>query len=278
LDNFEARFQIDSNDKFKDVKINYKFPAMKPKEKSKDDKFGTIDFETYADKLGNFIVYAAAYAYMENDIIINKCFYKPKSSNQDVIIAMILDLCQRKFNGYTFYAHNLGRFDGIFLMHKLLINKLDFSTIMKDDNTIVNLTLRKEKIKIVFKDSLQLFRGSLAKLTRDFEVDFQKDIFPHKFATLENLYYVGAVPAIKYFPGITLKEYNDYCLRFPDKWNFRDELIKYCVKDVIALLQILVKLNNEIFNSFGLNITSYNTIAALALAIYFATLLLKRTR
>jgi hypothetical protein len=106
LDSFEAKFRIDSDNKFLDVKFNYKFPSVnpKPKEKTKSDKFGTLDFETYTDHLGEFIVYAAAYAYMEKGIIINKSFYKPKSSNKDVIIAMILDLCQRKFNGIPIYS------------------------------------------------------------------------------------------------------------------------------------------------------------------------------
>jgi hypothetical protein len=141
---------------------------------------------------------------------------------------------------------------------------------MKDDNTIVNIVVRKDKIKIIFKDSLQLLRGSLAKLSRDFQVEFQKDIFPHKFALLENLHYQGPVPDISYFQGISLKEYNDYCARFNDNWNFKEELIRYCLKDVIGLLQILIKLNNEIFTTFKLNITSYNTIASLALAIFLS--------
>jgi hypothetical protein len=141
---------------------------------------------------------------------------------------------------------------------------------MKDDNTIVNITVRKDKIKIVFKDSLQLLRGSLAKLTRDFQVEFVKDIFPHKFAILENLFYKGPVPDISYFGNITQQEYDTYCSRFPNGWDFRRELLKYCVKDVVGLLQILIKLNKEIFNNYGLNITSYNTIASLALAIFLS--------
>jgi hypothetical protein len=37
-----------------------------------------------------------------------------KSGNCDVIMALLQDLCRHKFNNYTFYAHNLGSFDGIF--------------------------------------------------------------------------------------------------------------------------------------------------------------------
>jgi hypothetical protein len=73
-----------------------------------------------------------------------------------------------------------------------------------------------------------------------------------------------------FFENISIKEYNEYCARFPDVWVFRDELIRYTARDVIGLLEILTKLNNEIYSNFGLNINSYNTIASLALAIYLS--------
>jgi hypothetical protein len=100
LDSFEVRFQIDSNENtFKDIKMNYKFPDVEPKSKetSHDDKFGSFDFETYTDSLGRFIVYAAAYAYKKNNVLINKSFYTSKSGSSDVITAMLQDLCRHKF-------------------------------------------------------------------------------------------------------------------------------------------------------------------------------------
>ena len=62
-------------------------------------------------------------------------------------------------------------------------------------NTIINISIKRGKVKIIFKDSLQLLRGSLSKLSKDFKVQFAKDIFPHRFAVLENLYYSGSSPS-----------------------------------------------------------------------------------
>jgi hypothetical protein len=110
LDSFEVRFKFGNDQKINDIKINYKYPDLKPKEKekSRDDKFGTIDFETYSDGFGNFIVYAASYAYMRNGIIVNKAFYTSPHATDNVVVCLIQDLCRKKFNGFTFYAHNLG--------------------------------------------------------------------------------------------------------------------------------------------------------------------------
>lgn len=54
----------------------------------------------------------------------------------------------KKLDGYTFYAHNLGRFYSVFIIKYLISNnKINIAPIWKD-NSILSLTLKFNKIKI----------------------------------------------------------------------------------------------------------------------------------
>jgi len=83
--------------------------------------------------------------------------------------------------------------------------------------------------------------------------------------------YEGIVPKIKYFDNITEKEYNIYCKLFKNqKWNLKNETIKYCEQDCIVLFHIIKKFNEKIFNLFKINIHKYKypTLPSLSLGIY----------
>jgi hypothetical protein len=267
---FTITFKVnkDNNDIIQSMEVKYKFPYIKRKSKelSQDHKIGTADFECYTDSQGIFKVLSAAFCIIKDGSYVVKSFYI-NSHNIDVISCFLDSLLTLEYDGYTFYFHNLAKFDGIFLMHKLLHKKLKFTTIMKEDNSIVNFVVKYKKVRITFKDSLLLLSGSLAKLGRGFQVPVTKDVFPYKFATLDNIFYIGPVPDISYFENMTKQQYIKYCERFNGIWNFQEENLKYLKQDVISLLQILIKFNNEIFEDYSVNITSYNTIASLALGI-----------
>lgn len=85
----------------------------------------------------------------------------------------------KELNGYTFYAHNLGRFDSVFILRSLILNKdMKLSPIWKD-NGIISITIKYKNVKIKLLDSLQLIKGSLDNIL--FEVNhtivkFKKDI------------------------------------------------------------------------------------------------------
>ena len=82
-----------------------------------------------------------------------------------------------KLNGYTFYAHNLGRFDAIFIIKSLILNKnIKFTPIWKD-NAIISLIISFNKIKITLLDSLQLISGSLDSILKSFDCETQKGLF-----------------------------------------------------------------------------------------------------
>jgi hypothetical protein len=94
---------------------------------------GSLDFETHLDSNNRFIVHAGAISYKINgegfvrgrdrdrgdDIrYIEKYTSEDKSLIGDKLVLSLIDELFKysKCNGYTIYSHNLGRFDGLYLL------------------------------------------------------------------------------------------------------------------------------------------------------------------
>ena len=112
--------------------------------------------------------------------------------------------------------------------------------------------------------------ASLKDLSKSFSLPVyqQKGIFPHAFVSDPNvsLDYKGAVPDLKYFSGITLDSYNEYCSHFKkNKWNLASEAKKYCQLDCISLYQILLKFSENIFKDLNVSLKHAPTTSSLAL-------------
>ena len=90
-------------------------------------------------------------------------------------------LLSRKYRGYSVYAHNLSRFDIIFIFKYIssLRKDFDIKPIIKDGN-IISLQLKNNKkgINITFKDSYLLLRDSLLNLGKTFNCDNIKTLMP----------------------------------------------------------------------------------------------------
>jgi hypothetical protein len=72
------------------------------------NKIHSIDIETYLDGNNNFVPYAIGYSKLNNNI---KMFYK--DNNQNIILECFNDIFKNNhFHNHTFYAHNMGKFDG----------------------------------------------------------------------------------------------------------------------------------------------------------------------
>lgn len=116
--------------------------------------------------LGYQQVYAGGWATQNN----RKYFYISKSETSEQFINKnFMNIFMNiNLNGYTFYVLNLGRFDSVFILKSLILNKnFDLSPIWKD-NTIVSLTIKYGDFKIVLLDSLQLIPGSLKNILISF--------------------------------------------------------------------------------------------------------------
>lgn len=167
------------------------------------------------------------------------------------------------------YAQNLSGFDGIFLMkHLLSFGKVTplFNGKIISIKVKVTGNNKSDTKTIVFKDSYLLLPLSLRKLCEAFEVESSKDYFPFK---LMNIFYKGILPKLENWSGIPLNDYEKLLKEYTGvEWNFKQEAIKYCKLDCLALHQILVKFNELIFKEFHINIDKSLTLPSLAMRIY----------
>lgn len=128
--------------------------------------------------------------------------------------------------------------------------------------------MRTPHYKLTFRDSLLLLLSSLKKLGKIFKVEQQKEIFPHRFVTPDNLNYIGVVPAFEFFDNITLEEYISYSSQFNNNWCMKTEAIKYCEIDCISLYQIMIKFINMMWDLYKINVNKYSTLPSLVSALY----------
>lgn len=134
----------------------------------------------------------------------NKLFFylSDYNSSDDLLKAVIKNIMLEKYDGYKVYVHNLSRFDGIFLLRILAQIPNSKLEIIQREDKMISLTLKFGKNKIIFHDSMLLLPSSLEKLSKAFNIDNKKIIFPIKFLMNNprfNLNYKGFVPDIKYF-------------------------------------------------------------------------------
>src|SRR2546423_4568344 len=122
-----------------------------------------------------------------------------------------------KYNGYTFYAHNFSGHDAYFIL-KIIIklsnlypDQYKYNLTMRDDDIIAMKISRKVNTKtysIKIIDSLNLLQGSLDKLSKTFNTEVKKSVFPYDFINKNKIFYVGKKPDIKYY-NISVNEYKE---------------------------------------------------------------------
>lgn len=260
---------IDNKCVLKKIKRETKFLTPLIGYASLSNKFITLYIETRTiDNI--FIPYCISYFDGNKATSFYLSDYK---NSDDMLISCIISLLKRKYNGYKIYVHNLSNFDGIFLL-RILSNIPNFilDPIIRDGK-LINLSLKKQvgqrTYKIDFRDSLLMLPISLDKLSKAFQVENNKTIFPYLFVNNKEipLTYNGLVPSIDYFDKLSNKDYLNYSNSFKI-WNLKNETIKYCENDCIVLYQVLIKFNELIFNKYNLNIHKFTTLPSLTLAIY----------
>lgn len=182
----------------------------------------------------------------------------------------IASLLTRKYKNHKIYIHNLSKFDSVFLLR--ILNRIDDITtrLTQNNGKIINLNISYKGYTFSLRDSLLLLPSSLRKLAKSFNTEEQyKGTFPILFLDNIKPNYIGPVPDFKYFKDITFEEYQEYLGNYPNNiWSLKDETIKYCEMDCIALYNVLVNFNQLIFDEFNLNIVNYPTLSSLAFGIF----------
>nr|YP_009715275.1 hypothetical protein [Russula subnigricans]QGK88081.1 hypothetical protein [Russula subnigricans] len=265
LDN--KKFYFENNKEILFIKeMKTKFISKLAKSKTLNNKFITLDIETYIkdNVLEPFLI-----SIFDGKDSKTFCLWDYKNS-EELIINALKSIMIRKYNGYKIYVHNLAKFDVIFLLKYLV--KLGLVDPIIHNGRIISINLnygKNNEYNLQFKDSYLILLASLVDLTKGFNVKTLKSVFPYLFTNENNFNYEGKVPHFKFFDNkLTLDQYNNYKSKFNNNWNLKKEAIKYCEVDCISLYQVIDKFADMIFNLFGINIHKYPTLPSLAFAIF----------
>lgn len=242
--------------------------------KSMQNKILTFDIETRTIE-GVMIPYCICY----HDGKGTGTFWLTKFVSPEAMVEAFIKmlLSESHYNNYIVYAHNFSKFDGVFILKHLIkiCKELKLKTdIIKKDSDLINIRITGPRFNITFRDSFLLLPASLKDLSKSFGLPVyqQKGIFPHAFVSDPNvsLDYIGAVPDFKYFSGITLELYNEYCSHFnkKTKWNLAREAKIYCQLDCISLYQNLIKFSDNIFKDLNVSLKHTPTTSSLALRAF----------
>nr|QWO71460.1 DNA polymerase [Termitomyces sp. T132]QWO71465.1 DNA polymerase [Termitomyces sp. T8] len=278
------KFHVD-NGKVQYWEKYYSFPdmLMPSSDKKRDTKIGSLDLETYGkdgNGFGEHSVYAGGIAlndgykqlyYLDLD---NEWGIK---SGAGLIQQMFIELFdyiaekKKERNGYKLYAHNLGRFDSIFLISSLANAGFQLRANWRENDLLqlyVIDTDRKLNIKLL--DSINLVPTSLDKLLKGVGSLIRKGMFPHKYVNRDTINYIGPKPGINYYLDESqineqkIDEYN----KIPELFNLKEQCLNYLETDVLGLLEAMNILSKHYHKEHKVNITNFSTLPALSLAIF----------
>lgn len=146
-------------------------------------------------------------------------------------------------DGYTFYAHNGGKFDFILLIRDIFQYDTEFEVdenkLLELNNSTIGCHIKYKNKHIYFKDSYRLFQSSLKKITTDMQVQNVKTDLDHNKIKKETFQ------------------------------NYKDEILKYHKIDCVGLLECLDIMSKLVFDTFKINITDCFTAASLSKKICF---------
>ncbi|XP_018110215.1 uncharacterized protein LOC108712518 [Xenopus laevis] len=150
---------------------------------------------------------------------------------------------RRKFTGFSFIAHNAGRYDAYFVVQELLKENIKLKFLAKGGQL---LCVTVADFKIRFIDSFNFLPMKLSKLPKAMGFDDTKGYFPHFFNTAANQAYVGPMPSHENFgqENMMPDEREEFMAWYEEnknsEFNFQAELRKYCQKDVNILKKACV--------------------------------------
>ena len=181
-------------------------------------------------------------------------------------------------------AHNFQGYDGYFITKFLIDNAIYYDIIYRGAKSL-SMTIPMFNIKFI--DSINFIPMSLAKFPKTFGQDeLCKGYFPHMFNKEENQNYIGPIPCQNDYgvnfmkPGEreAFMAWHDEQVANNYRYDFREEIIKYCRSDVDILRKCCL-LYREMFRK-ETDIDPFNkalTIASYCQEVYRTNFLKKDT-
>ena len=186
--------------------------------------------------------------------------------------------------GCIVVAHNFQGYDGYFIIKFLIDNAIHYDIIYRGAKSL-SMTIPMFNIKFI--DSINFIPMSLAKFPKTFGQDeLCKGYFPHRFNKEENQNYVGPIPCQNDYGVNFMKPgereafiaWHDEQVANNYRYDFREEIIKYCRSDVDILRKCCL-LYREMFRK-ETDIDPFNkalTIASYCQEVYRTNFLKKDT-
>jgi len=169
------------------------------------------------------------------------------------------------YKNCTFIAHNGGSYDVQFLLRVLERTEIEHTYVPSptSNHKFIQINITHNDLNIRFIDFMRFIPGSLKKIAEAFEIPVSKGDFPHKFNNGKNDQYVGQIPSMftshdwwnissakneKDLQALKLwffEQTKIYCTCTLDcnctkkKWDFQEEIKKYCLLDVVVLAEIV---------------------------------------
>jgi hypothetical protein len=191
-------------------------------------------------------------------------------------------LMKEYHSGLTLLAHNSSRFDGWMVLQQALDHSVVPTEICFKGTKMIFMQLP-HNITCIDSYSFLPFPLASFKNTLGLDVNSEKYDFPYSFIKVANLAYVGQWPSLKDYSAnrYDTEEFREWHEQQRDKtFDFKKELIKYCIQDVAILrkgalkFQQLISELTEVKNAKGKLLIpgalafSKPTLASLAMHIF----------
>jgi hypothetical protein len=183
-------------------------------------------------------------------------------------------LHESEFQGATFLAHNGGSYDIHFLLR--VFERMEIEHTFTPSPTSKHKFIKVHMLErdIHFLDFMRFIPGSLRSIAESFQVNVSKGDFPYRFNNGENDSYVGCIPPLDHeadYWGLSearsekqVKQFREWyqtqceeyctcpfradCVCTKKKWNFQEEMKKYCLLDVIVLAEVVKAYRNKVMS------------------------------
>ena len=203
-------------------------------------------------------------------------------NNNGSVVADLVDFMYVQEKNSVWIAHNGGRFDTVFLLRELLINRNIVPKVIMNGNKIMCMELEECNLKVI--DSFLFLSMALSKFPDALGIpNLAKGFHPYHFTDLT---YEGPMIGLEYFDppakgtGQRRKFDTWYAEQLVKPYNFKKAIYYYCRLDVDILRQgciVFARLIKEITSVFPFYDKTCHTIAGLALKIYRCNFLVKDT-
>ena len=183
-----------------------------------------------------------------------------------------------KYRNITFYAHNLGKYDAVFIIKELINfnqtpegkeNPYVFPEPVTRDSDVLKLVIKRKlnnkMSSVTILDSYAILPRSLRDLCLDYKIENNKSYFPYNFTISDNLFYIGNTPDINYYIDIPKEVYNNLV---KVDWDLKSEALKYLELDLKSLYEVLVLVNKSSNLLFDIDLTEATTVSSLSNKIY----------